>query len=222
MSQPICHNLSGPRQAGEFEFRGSPEAQSLKAALKRALVMLRPDVQWKNPALFVAEFYAMAGLVLTIAALANGYGGIWIVGLASVDLCLLLTVLIGTLAAARAEARIIAACESQDEIPAYRVRNHGGSKRIARADGTVDSKYYQIEKASSASLRAGDVVLVEANQVVPGDGAVVEGTAFLDESVITGETAPVLREAGGDRCAVLAGSQVLSGRILVCITAVSG
>ena len=87
--------------------------------------------------------------------------------------------------------------------------------RRLRADGTE-------EQVSGQDLRLGDRVVVEAGQVIPGDGDVVQGVATVDESAITGESAPVIRESGGDRCAVTGGTTVLSDRIVVQITSKPG
>src|SRR6185369_7910047 len=80
----------------------------------------------------------------------------------------------------------------------------------------------KIEETTSTDLKAGDRVVIEAGQVVPGDGEIVEGVASIDESAITGESAPVIREAGGDRSGVTGGTRVLSDRIVVEITAGAG
>jgi K+-transporting ATPase ATPase B chain len=80
----------------------------------------------------------------------------------------------------------------------------------------------RVESVSASSLRKGDVVIVEAGEIIPGDGDVIEGIASVDESAITGESAPVIRESGGDRCGVTGGTKVLSDRIVVRITASPG
>ena len=89
--------------------------------------------------------------------------------------------------------------------------------QLNTADGSSD-----IELTSSTELKANDVVVVEAGQVIPGDGEIIEGVASVDESAITGESAPVIREAGGDRSGVTGGTRVLSDRIVVRITAAAG
>src|SRR5690606_21263758 len=86
---------------------------------------------------------------------------------------------------------------------------------VLRPDGSIEQK-------ASASLTIGDRCVVEAGEVIPGDGDVVEGIATVDESAITGESAPVIRESGGDRSAVTGGARVLSDRIVVLITAEPG
>ncbi len=86
---------------------------------------------------------------------------------------------------------------------------------LLRKDGSL-------ETVPAEQLRKGDVVIVSAGEVIPGDGTVIEGVASVDESAITGESAPVIREAGGDRSAVTGGTRVLSDRIKVVITANPG
>jgi K+-transporting ATPase ATPase B chain len=119
------------------------------------------------------------------------------------------TVLFANLAEAVAEGRGRAQAESL-----RRARTDTVARRL-----TVDGAE---ERVPGTSLTVGDLVVVEAGQVIPGDGDVVEGVASVDESAITGESAPVIRESGGDRCAVTGGTKVLSDRIVVRITARPG
>jgi potassium-transporting ATPase ATP-binding subunit len=181
----------------------------LKAALVRAFVMLRPDILWKNPVMFVVEVGTALTLVYTIAA-ALGYPSQAGFGyLLQLTIWLFLTVLFANFAEALAEARGKAQADAlrktRQASPAFRVRDGG-----------------RIEQTVSTALRAGDVVAVEAGQVIPSDGEIIEGVASIDESAITGESAPVIREAGGDRSGVTGGTRVLSDRILVRITAGAG
>ncbi len=129
--------------------------------------------------------------------------------LVSLDIWLFLTVLFANFATALAEARGKAQADTlrktRQDTPAYRLRDNG-----------------QIEETISTALQAGDRVAVEAGQFIPGDGEIVEGVASVDESAITGESAPVIREAGGDRSGVTGGTRVLSDRIVVRITAGAG
>jgi K+-transporting ATPase ATPase B chain len=181
----------------------------LRAALKQSFIMLRPDIQWKNPVMFVVEVGTALTLVFTIATLL-GHGGAVPVGyLVALDVWLFLTVLFANFAEALAEARGKAQAEAlrktRQETPAFRLLEDG------RTEETV-----------STALRAGDCVVVEAGQLIPGDGDITEGVASVDESAITGESAPVIREAGGDRSGVTGGTRVLSDRIVVRITASAG
>jgi len=179
-------------------------------AIKEAFVMLRPDVQWRNPVMFVVEIGAVLTLLFVIqAAVSQSVSQVPISYFIALDFWLWLTVLFANFATALAEARGRAQTESlrktRKDTPAYRLKG----KDI-------------IEEVSSADLKFGDRVVVEAGQVIPGDGEIVEGLASVDESAITGESAPVIRESGGDRSGVTGGTRVLSDRIIVKITAATG
>jgi potassium-transporting ATPase ATP-binding subunit len=181
----------------------------LRAALKQSFAMLRPDIQWKNPVMFVVEVGTVLTLLYTVAVF-FGYESQATVGyLLSLDVWLFLTVLFANFASALAEARGKAQADSlrktRQATPAYRLLD----------DGTT-------EETVSTELRSGDQVVVEAGQIIPGDGEIIEGVASVDESAITGESAPVIREAGGDRSGVTGGTRVLSDRIVVRITASQG
>jgi K+-transporting ATPase ATPase B chain len=181
----------------------------LKAALKQSFVMLRPDIQWKNPVMFVVEIGTVLSIIFTVARLAGYQSHVSLGYLLALDIWLFLTVVFANFATALAEARGKAQADSlrktRRETPAYRRRDTG-----------------EVEEVASTALRAGDVVIVEAGQVIPGDGEIIEGVASVDESAITGESAPVIREAGGDRSGVTGGTRVLSDRIVVQITAGAG
>jgi K+-transporting ATPase ATPase B chain len=179
-------------------------------ALKRALVMLRPDLQWNNPVMFVVEVGAFLTLGYILqAALGQATSLAPITYFVALDAWLFATVLFANFATALAEARGKARADalrhSRQETMAHR-RTRAGA----------------LEVVSSADLRVGDVVVVEAGQMIPGDGEIIEGIASVNESAITGESAPVIREAGGDRSGVTGGTLVLSDRIVVRITAGAG
>ena len=179
-------------------------------AIKEAFLTLRPDVQWRNPVMFVVEIGAVLTLLFVIqAALSQSVSQVPISYFIALDFWLWLTVLFANFATALAEARGRAQAQSlrktRKETPAYRLKG----KEI-------------IEEISSADLKPGDRVVVEAGQIIPGDGEIIEGLASVDESAITGESAPVIRESGGDRSGVTGGTRVLSDRIVVKITAASG
>jgi potassium-transporting ATPase ATP-binding subunit len=183
--------------------------QLLRTALRQAFVMLRPDIQWKNPVMFVVEVGTVLSIVFTIAALAGHGGQAPVTYLLALDVWLFLTVLFANFASALAEARGKAQADAlrktRQETPAYRLTDDG-----------------QVEETVSTALLAGDRVVVEAGQIIPGDGEIIEGVASVDESAITGESAPVIREAGGDRSGVTGGTRVLSDRIVVQVTASAG
>jgi K+-transporting ATPase ATPase B chain len=181
----------------------------LKTALKQSFAMLRPDIQWKNPVMFVVEVGTVLSIIFTFAALFGQGGQASVTYLIALDVWLFLTVLFANFASALAEARGKAQADAlrktRQETPAYRLLQDG-----------------QIEETVSTNLQAGDRVVVEAGQLIPGDGEIIEGVASVDESPITGESAPVIREAGGDRSGVTGGTRVLSDRIVVQITASAG
>jgi len=182
----------------------------VRGALKQAFVMLRPDIQWSNPVMFVVEVGAILTLLFVVqAALGASSSQVPITYFIGLDFWLFLTVLFANFATALAEARGKAQAESlrrtRRDTPAFRLRANGS-----------------VEEISSMALRPGDRVVVETGQVIPGDGEIIEGIASVDESAITGESAPVIRESGGDRSGVTGGTMVLSDRIVVQITAASG
>jgi potassium-transporting ATPase ATP-binding subunit len=181
----------------------------VRTALSQSVVMLRPDVQWANPVMFCVEIGAVLTLLFTFAAL-NGQGGAAPVSyLVALDFWLWATVLFANFATALAEARGQAQAESlrrtRKETPAYRLRGSGS-----------------IEVTTSTALEVGDRVVVEAGQIIPGDGEIIEGIASIDESAITGESAPVIRESGSDRSGVTGGTLVISDRIVIRITMGAG
>jgi K+-transporting ATPase ATPase B chain len=185
----------------------------MQAALVRSFVMLRPDIQWKNPVMFVVEIGAVLTLIHTVAV-AGGYPSQASFGyLLALSIWLFLTVMFANFAEALAEARGKAQADAlrktRQATPATRIVTDGG--RSNRTEQTV-----------STELKAGDLVEVLAGQIVPSDGEIIEGVASIDESAITGESAPVIREAGGDRSGVTGGTRVLSDRIVVRITAGAG
>jgi K+-transporting ATPase ATPase B chain len=182
----------------------------LKTALLRAFIMLKPNILWKNPVMFVVEVGTVLTLLYTVAkAIQPGAYAPNIWYLIALDIWLFLTVLFANFAEALAEARGKAQADAlrktRRATPAYRKRENG-----------------EVEEVSSTDLKSGDTVVVEAGQIIPSDGEIIEGVASIDESAITGESAPVIREAGGDRSGVTGGTRVLSDRIVVRITAGAG
>src|SRR5258708_4668654 len=148
-------------------------------------------------------------MILTIRAMMGAATTVPISYLLALDFWLFFTVLFANFATALAEARGKAQADSlrksRRETPAFRMLRTG-----------------EIEEIVSTDLKAGDHVVVEAGNIIPGDGEIIEGIASVDESAITGESAPVIREAGGDRSGVTGGTRVLSDRIVVEITASAG
>src|SRR5664280_912761 len=179
----------------------------VKRAITDALVKLNPRHMMKNPVMFVVEVGAVMTTVLTVRDLATGaaIGGFTF----QISLWLWFTVLFANFAEAMAEGRGKAQADTlrktKTETSARRVLSGGRTEMVA-----------------AALLRSGDTVMVEAGETIPGDGDVIEGIASVDESAITGESAPVIRESGGDRSAVTGGTKVLSDWIKVRITSNPG
>ena len=174
----------------------------LAKSLPEALRKLDPRTLWRNPVMFIVEIGAVWSTVLTVRA-STWFG--WLI-----VFWLWLTVVFGNVAEAVAEGRGKAQADtlrkSKADTIARRLRNW--------SPGTAGTE----EDVRAPELQKGDIVVVEAGEIIPGDGEVVEGIASVNESAITGESAPVIRESGGDRSAVTGGTTVLSDRIVVQIT----
>ncbi|MGH9020655.1 MAG: potassium-transporting ATPase subunit KdpB [Acidimicrobiales bacterium] len=186
---------------GVAESRSLFDRQILRQALVGSVTKLNPVQQVRNPVMFVV----LVGSVVTLVeAVAHPSTFTW-----SITIWLVLTVLFANFAEAMAEGRGKAQADTLRKM-----RSETEARRL-RADGTE-------ELVAAALLAKGDLVVCEANDVIPSDGEIVEGIASVDESAITGESAPVIRESGGDRSAVTGGTKVLSDRIVVRITAERG
>ena len=180
----------------------------LGTAILDSFRKLDPRALWTNPVMFVVEVGAVLTSLDLVHEMAHHTGAIGF-GL-QITLWLWFTVLFANFAEAMAEGRGKAQAETlrkaKAETPARRLKRDGCT----------------IEIVASTELRSGDVVLVAAGEFIPGDGEVIEGVASVDESAITGESAPVIRESGGDRSAVTGGTRVLSDEIKVQITSNPG
>ena len=182
------------------------ERKLVLSALGRSLVMLDPRAMVKNPVMFVTEAGAVLTTLISIVNATTGVGHqLYTV---AVMVILWLTVMFSNFAEALAEARGKAQTDSLK-----RTRQSTVARRLK--DGKEES-------VSSDQLTEGDRVIVLTGETIPGDGEVVEGAAMVDESAITGESAPVVREAGGDRSGVVGGTRVLSDQIVVRISVSSG
>ena len=173
----------------------------LAAGIPDAVRKLSPTHQWHSPVMFVVWVGSVATTLLAVRETS--------VFSVAIAVWLWLTVVFANLAEAVAEGR------GRAQAAALRRTRTDTMARRLREDGTE-------ELVPGPSLQVGDRVVVSAGQVIPGDGDVVEGVASVDESAITGESAPVIRESGGDRSAVTGGTKVLSDRIVVRITAAFG
>src|SRR3979490_1406716 len=179
------------------------EWKIVRRALWDALLKLNPKKMMGNPVMFVVEI----GSVITTALLFKG--GADFKFNVQITLWLWFTVLFANFAEAMAEGRGKAQADTlrkaRTETVAHKLQSRGCTQDI-----------------SGSKLRSGDVVVVSAGEFIPGDGEVIEGVASVDESAITGESAPVIRESGGDRSAVTGGTRVLSDEIKVRITSNPG
>jgi K+-transporting ATPase ATPase B chain len=181
----------------------------LGPAILSAFAKLDPRILVRNPVMFVVEVVAVLTSVLLVRDLAVGGENL---GFAfQIILWLWFTVLFANFAEAVAEGRGKAQADAL-----RRTRTETQAKLLAGSNGS------KLETVPGTSLREGDVVLVEAGDIVPSDGEVIEGIATVNEAAVTGESAPVIRESGGDRSAVTGGTQVISDWIKVRITAAPG
>lgn len=179
-------------------------------SLKQSFVKLDPRTMFRNPIMFIVELVTFVMLVVTVWAAAGGDTTQGSFGYnLLVFAVLFLTLLFANFAEAIAEARGKAQADSlrktREETPAKRVE----------ANGTFTT-------VSSSQLKKGDVFICEAGDTIPSDGEIIEGLASIDESAITGESAPVIREAGGDKSSVTGGTKVLSDQIRVMVTTQPG
>jgi potassium-transporting ATPase ATP-binding subunit len=181
----------------------------LMPAIGQSVVKLDPRVLIKNPVMFVVEIVAMLTTVIFIRELLTGGGQLGFT--LQIIIWLWVTVLFANFAEAVAEGR-----GKAQAATLRKARTETTAKRLA----SVDATNYQV--VAAPQLKQGDIVLVEAGDFIASDGEVIEGIASVDESAITGESAPVIRESGGDRSAVTGGTRVLSDWIKVRITAAQG
>ncbi len=173
----------------------------LGRAVRDAVLKLDPRIQVRNPVMFVV----LVGTVITvIESILHPSVFDWLV-----TITLFFTVLFANFAEATAEGR------GRAQADTLRRGRQQATARLLKPDGDE-------QQVTAAQLRKGDTVVCEAQDVIPSDGEVIEGVASVDESAITGESAPVIRESGGDRSAVTGGTRVLSDRIVVRITAEPG
>ena len=175
-------------------------------ALIESFTKLDPRWQARNPVMFVVEVGSVITTIIFISSLLRGVSDSLFVG--QITLWLWFTLIFANFAEALAEGR-----GKAQAATLRRARTDTLARRL------VDGKE---ERVPSSQLRKGDIVVIEAGDLIPSDGTIIEGIASVDESAITGESAPVIREAGGDRSAVTGGTKVLSDRIVVEVTANPG
>jgi K+-transporting ATPase ATPase B chain len=201
MSTVITAPANEAPRGGVAKSRGLFDREILRQAFRDSFRKMDPRVQVKNPVMFIV----LVGSVITLVeAISHPSTFTW-----SITVWLVLTVLFANFAEAMAEGRGKAQADTLRKM-----RSETEARRL-RPDGTE-------ELVAAALLAKGDLVVCEANDVIPSDGEIIEGIASVDESAITGESAPVIRESGGDRSAVTGGTKVLSDRIVVRITAERG
>jgi K+-transporting ATPase ATPase B chain len=184
------------------------DREILLPAIRDSFLKLEPRWQARNPVMFVCEVGAVITTIVFVAGFFQGVSGGTQLFVGQVALWLWFTVLFANFAEAVAEGR--------GKAQAAALRRTRAELTARRLVGGRE------ERVPAGQLRKGDLVVCEANDPIPGDGTVVEGIASVDESAITGESAPVIREAGGDRSAVTGGTRVLSDRIVIAISANPG
>src|SRR5690349_11582069 len=191
--------LAATRKAGAGSIFQGP---LVRAAIRESFLKLNPRLVAKNPVMFVVEIGAA---ITTVQLPFSANAGFTL----QITLWLWFTVLFANFAEAMAEARGKAQADTLRKTKSDTI-----AKRLTSSGGHDD--------VPASKLRAGDLVICETGDTIPGDGEVIEGIATVDESVITGESAPVIRESGGDRNAVTGGTRVLSDWIKIKITSNPG
>ncbi len=187
------------------------EPELLRQALWESFRKLSPLSIWRNPVMLLVEIGSSITTVSFLAGVVlNSSEPSWFTGM--VSLWLWLTVIFATFAESLAEGRGKARAESL-----RKTRTEVMAKRL---EDSASTETYEL--ISSGDLCKGDYVLVEAGEIIPGDGEVVEGAALVNEAAVTGESAPVVRESGGDRSAVTGGTKVIANQLIVRITANPG
>jgi K+-transporting ATPase ATPase B chain len=204
--QRLREPVAGPPEIKRQKKLSLFDRAIVRRALADSFVKLNPRKMMKNPVMFLVEVGALLTTILLIPGLTKAVNYLF---QTQITLWLWATVLFANFAEAVAEGRGKAQADAL---------------RKAKTD-TVARRlvgFGKEERVPASTLRKGDVVVVEANDIIPGDGTIIEGIASVNEAAITGESAPVIREAGGDRSAVTGGTMVLSDRIVVTITSEPG
>jgi potassium-transporting ATPase ATP-binding subunit len=205
----LMEQIAAPKKREPRVGGGLLDPRQMWRSTPDALRKLDPRTLWRNPVMLIVEIGAV---FTTVLAVADPSVFAWLI-----TGWLWLTVLFANLAEAVAEGRGKAQAASL-----RKARTDTMARRLTGWTGGATPDRYREEAVAAPELRQGDVVVCEAGDVIPGDGDVVEGIASVDESAITGESAPVIRESGGDRSAVTGGTKVLSDRIVIKITQKAG
>ncbi|MFG2196832.1 potassium-transporting ATPase subunit KdpB [Streptomyces sp. NPDC048639] len=210
VKESSSHRSADPADRGHRPVPGGLlDPVRLMTSFPEALRKLHPRVMVKNPVLFVVQ---VGSALTTLSAVINPSVFTWLI-----SCWLWLTVIFANLAEAVAEGRGKAQAASL-----RKARTDTVTLRLRSWWVGMDLEFAETEAVSAAKLQLFDFVLVEAGELIPADGEVVDGIAAVDESAITGESAPVIRESGGDRSGVTGGTTVLSDRIVVRVTAKAG
>ncbi len=188
----------------------------VRRAIKDSFIKLNPKRVAKNPVMFVVEIGSILTTVLIIRDMVAGHTGNLLFTI-QVALWLWFTVLFANFAEAMAEGRGKAQADTL-----RKAKTETNARLIVKDTTGGGLAQIEIQEIGAPKLKKGDLVLVRAGEFIPGDGEVVEGVASVDESAITGESAPVIRESGGDRSAVTGGTKVLSDWIKIRITSNPG
>lgn len=182
------------------------DSKLILPAIKESFIKLSPHILWRNPVMLIVEIGSLITTFVTVKNIINNEDYLFNL---QITLWLWFTIIFSNFAESLAEGRSKAQAESMQKT-----RTHTIGRKLL-ANGST-------EEVSATSLRKGDIVLVKENEIIPGDGQIIEGASLVDESAITGESAAVLRESGGDRDAVTIGTKVISGDIKIKITANPG
>jgi K+-transporting ATPase ATPase B chain len=200
----------------QLKKKSSYRREIYQRAIWESFLKLNPRAEVRNPVMFVVEVGSVLTTVLWVQALfGNGEAPAGFIG--AVALWLWFTVLFANFAEAVAEGRGKAQAEAL-----RKTRKETQAKKLRLPSKGTSQRKAGYDLVSSVSLRKGDLFLVEVNDVIPADGEIMEGIASVDESAVTGESAPVVREAGGDRSAVTGGTRVLSDWLMIRVTADPG
>ncbi|MCF7875918.1 potassium-transporting ATPase subunit KdpB [Candidatus Bipolaricaulota bacterium] len=192
------------------------DREQVLQALKEALKKLNPAYLVKNPVIFVTEISTIIVIALTLVpGFFGGTQGRWYYS--AISIVLLFTVIFATFAESLAETQGEAHAESlramKEEVTGKRLKEDAALEEVDEEN---------LEEVESDNLEKGDVVYVEEGDMIPRDGSIIEGSASIDESAITGESEPVIRQSGGDKSSVTGGTEVLSDQLKIEITAAAG